>query len=176
MYKLSKSQLRKYEKRSIKVKKAELDLNFLSNCRLFNVIPKFLAFNLPYSNDDDKRFIRKRLLRSAIKKRKDERYKLEKELKKIHSEVCSILNVTDQYIISSLIKDSVKAMVKSTILTYEKKLRNLTQNTVLPFTSTGTVLNFSSSKLTDEEMNILRYGLKHYRTEFYKQNGYTVNI
>ena len=175
-YQKSKSQLRKYEKRSIKVKKAELDLNFLSNCRLFNVIPKFLAFNLPYSNDDDKRFIRKRLLRSAIKKRKDERYKLEKELKKIHSEVCSILNVTDQYIISSLIKDSVKAMVKSTILTYEKKLRNLTQNTVLPFTSTGTVLNFSSSKLTDEEMNILRYGLKHYRTEFYKQNGYTVNI
>ena len=32
------------------------------------------------------------------------------------------------------------------------------QNTVLPFTSTDTVLNLSSSKLTDEEMNILRYG------------------
>ena len=42
------------------------------------MIPKFLAFNLPYSNDEDTRFIRKRLLRSAIKKRKDERYKLEK--------------------------------------------------------------------------------------------------
>ena len=52
-------------------------------------------------------------------------------------------------------------MVKLTILTHEKKLHNLTQNTVLPFTSTGTVLNLSSLKLTDEEMNILRYGLKH---------------
>ena len=52
-------------------------------------------------------------------------------------------------------------MVKSTVLSHEKKLRNLTQNTVLPFTSTDTVFNLSSSKLTDEEMNILRYGLKH---------------
>ena len=67
---LSKSQLRKYETLSIKVKKAKLDFNFWLNCRLFNVVPKFLAFNLPYSNDEDIRFIRKRFLSSAIKKRK----------------------------------------------------------------------------------------------------------
>ena len=97
----------------------------------------------------------------SVKKRKDERYKLEKEFKKIYSEACSILNVIDQYIISSLIKKNVKAMVKSPILTNEKNLGNLTQNTVLPITSTDTVLNLSSSKLTDEEMNMLRYGLKH---------------
>ena len=60
-----------------------------------------------------------------------------------------------------MIKKNVKATVISTILTHEKKLRNLTQNIVLPFTSTDTVLNLSSSKLTDEQMNILRYGLKH---------------
>ena len=152
-----------------------------------------MAFNLPYSNDEDTRFIRKRLLRSAVKKRtrfirkrllrsavkkrtrfirkrllrsavkkrKDERCKLEKEFEKIHSKVCSILNVIDQYITSSLIKKNVKAMVKSRILTHEKKLLNLTQNTVLPFTSTDTVLNLSSSKLNDQEIDFLRYGLKH---------------
>ena len=54
-----------------------------------------------------------------------------------------------------------KLWLKSKILTHEKKLRNLTQNTVLPFISTDTVRNLSSSKLTDEEMNIVRYGLKH---------------
>ena len=52
-------------------------------------------------------------------------------------------------------------MLKSTIPTHEKKLRNLTQNTVLPFTSTDMVLKLSSSKLPDEKMNILRYKLKH---------------
>ena len=61
---LSKSQLPIYEKLSIKVKKNELDLNILSNCRLFNVLLKFFAFNLPYSNDEDTRFIRTRLLRT----------------------------------------------------------------------------------------------------------------
>ena len=40
-------------------------------------------------------------------------------------------------------------------------MRNLTQNTVLPFTSTDTVLSLSFSNVTDEKMNILRYGLKH---------------
>ena len=46
-------------------------------------------------------------------------------------------------------------MVTSIILTHEKK------NTVLPFTSTDAVLNLSSSKLTDAENNMLRYGLRY---------------
>ena len=65
------------------VKKTELDLNLLSNCYLFNVTLKFLVLNLPYSNDEDTRFIRKGLLGSAIKKWKDERRKLEKGWEKI---------------------------------------------------------------------------------------------
>ena len=50
---------------SIKIGKAELDMKFLSNCKIFNVIPKFLSFNLPYTNEADSKFIRERLLRSA---------------------------------------------------------------------------------------------------------------
>ena len=52
-------------------------------------------------------------------------------------------------------------MVKLTVKTREKKLKNLTKNSVLPFTSTDTVLNLSSVKLTEEELGILKYGLKH---------------
>ena len=51
-------------------------------------------------------------------------------------------------------------MVKSAIKTHEKKLKNLMKNSLLPFTSTDTVLNLSSGKLTEEELDILRYGLK----------------
>ena len=57
-------QLRKLERLSIKTRKAELDIKFLRNCKIFNVIPKFLSFNLPYTNKADSKFIRKRLLRS----------------------------------------------------------------------------------------------------------------
>ena len=79
---LDKSTLRRFEKLSKKLKKADLDLTFFSNCRTFNIIPKSLAYNLPYTNDEDSRFTRKCLLRSAIKKR-DERYKLVKQLRNI---------------------------------------------------------------------------------------------
>ena len=51
----------------------------------------------------------------------------------------------------------MKEMVTSIIVTREKKLRNLTKNTVLPFTSTDTVLNLFSSKLTDEKVISLRF-------------------
>ena len=51
------SQLRKLEKISIKIGKAELDIRFLKNCKLYNVIPKFLCFNLPAANKADSKFI-----------------------------------------------------------------------------------------------------------------------
>ena len=132
----SKFQPHEYKKLSFKVKKAELDLNFLSNCCLFN-FKKRQSFwrSIPYTQ-----LIRRRLFRSAIMKREDKLYKLGKEFKKNYVQVCSVLNVIDQYIISSLMKKSVKAMVKLTILTHEQKLHNLTQTL---YTSTDTVLNLS---------------------------------
>ena len=133
----------------------------MSNCRTFNVIPKFLAYNLPYTNDEDSRFIRKWSLRSAIKKRRDERYRLEKQLQNIRTEICSILSNIDKYIILHLIDQNVQKMVKVTIKTHEKKLKNLTKNSVLPFTPTETVLNLSSIKLTEDELDVFKYGLKH---------------
>ena len=49
-------QLRELERLSIKAKKAEIDINFLRNCKIFNVIPKFLSFTLPYTNVVDSKF------------------------------------------------------------------------------------------------------------------------
>ena len=157
---LSTSKLRKLEKLSIKLKKADPDITFLSNCKVFNVIPKFLAFNLPNTNDSDSRFIRKQLLRTALKK-KDKRYKLEKELRKISIEVYCLLSSLDCYIIRALIKKNVNCIVKTTVRTHEKKLKELTRNVVLPFHPVETVLNLSGTRLSDDELEILKYGLKH---------------
>ena len=62
------SQLRKLGTISIKMAKAQLDIRFLNNCKLYNVIPRFICFNLPGTNETDSRFIRKCLIRSALKK------------------------------------------------------------------------------------------------------------
>ena len=159
--KLSTSKLRKLEKLSIKRKKADLDITFSSNCKVFNVIPKFLAFNLPNTNYSDSRFIRRWLLRSALKKRKNEQYKLDKELRKISIEVYGLLSSLDCYIIKALIKKNVNCMVKTTVRAHEKKLKELTRNVVLPFTPAETVVNLSTTRLSDAELEILKDGLKH---------------
>ena len=44
---LSTSKLCKLEKLSIKLKTADLDITFLSSCKVFNATKNFLAFNLP---------------------------------------------------------------------------------------------------------------------------------
>ena len=101
------SQLRKLEKISIKIGKAELDISFLKNCKLYNVTPKFLCFNLPGANETDSRFIRKRLLRSAIKKREEELRKLKTNYNNILNDLTLKLTSIDIYILKSFINHNV---------------------------------------------------------------------
>ena len=86
-------QLQKLERLSIKIGKAELYIRFLRNCNTFNAIPKILSFNLPYTNEFkitvDSKFIRKRLLRSALNKHQDELKKLENN----HSNILQTLTM-----------------------------------------------------------------------------------
>ena len=82
-------------------------------------------FNLPNTNDSDSGFIRKRLLRNALRKRKNEQYKLDKELRKISIEVYGLLPSLHCYIIRALIKKNVNCMVKTIVGTHEKKLQEL---------------------------------------------------
>ena len=57
-------------------------------------------------------------------------------------------------------KNVYKCAVKA-IKAHEKKLINLTKNVTLPFTGTETVHNLSNVTLTTEELELLKYGLKH---------------
>ena len=59
-------QLRKYEKLQIKMRKAELEVTFLTNYQTYNVTPKLLAIDLPNVSSYNLHFIKKRLLRSAV--------------------------------------------------------------------------------------------------------------
>ena len=77
------TQLQKWEKLQNKNKKAELDLTFLKSCQAYNAYPKFLAFNIHNSNRTDDEAIQKRLLKSAISRRRKEHLKLAKDLEAI---------------------------------------------------------------------------------------------
>ena len=59
------------------------------------------------------------------------------------------------------IRHNVEKAVNNVISIQKKKLKYLTKNIQIPFTSDETIKSLSSYKLTDEEVEILKYGLKH---------------
>ena len=151
--------LRKLEKLRIKLRKAELDLNFLKNCQTLGVTPKFLAYNLPHTSRLDGHVIRKRLLRSAIHKRNGELSKFRKELNTVDTKIRSIVSSLEYYTVSRAIAVNVAKQSASVIKTHEKKLHALTHNHVLPFAVKDTIQNFSSYSPSEEELDLLKHGL-----------------
>ena len=133
----------KFEKVVVKARKAELDLNFLRNCKTFNVFPKFLCFQLLNTSGHDILPIRKCLLRSAITRRTRE-YKKLLLVKKQLSDISNIFNSVDFYILQKSVDYNVKKAVNKIVKTHTKKLKRLMRNTVLPFTGNETITNLSS--------------------------------
>ena len=156
---MSVPQLRKLEKLYIKSHKAKLDIIFLKNCKTFGVFPKFISFNLPYTNKTDTNAIRRRLLKTSITKRIKEKNKLEKELNEKIKEVRTILNGVEWYMLYKAIKRNVDKSAEDIILTHEKKLQNLTKNHTIPFHHDDVVTNLSNTKLTQPELDLLNNGL-----------------
>lgn len=143
------------------MKKSELDVTFLQNCKLYGVYPKFLCYNLTSCNSFDARAIRKRLLRGAIQKRIKEKSKLEKECTSIQEELSHLLNNLDWYIVKKSIQRNVQDGVEKILLSHERKLRNLTKNSSPPFTKDDVISNLSSYTLSEEENDLLLNGLSY---------------
>ena len=157
--KVSLTDFRKYEKLTLKKRKADLDVAFLKDCQSFGVFPKFLCFPLPNVNNQDVYAIRKRLLRSAIKKRSKELRKLEADLANKGDEIKGILNSLDWLILNKALNKNIDKQISKTLSTHRKKLKNLTKNKSIPFSHQETVTNLSSHKLSDDELELLKHGL-----------------
>ena len=158
---ISVSTLRNLEKLSLKRDKASLDIKFLLTCTRLSVVPKFINFNLQYTNHNDERAIQRRPLQSAINKRRYEKQKLEKELGRLKTNVRSLVMGIDWYILWRSIDNNVCKKRKKILPTQEKKLKNLTFNIVILFTCDEIVKNLSSFEFSTEELELLKYDLSH---------------
>ena len=152
-------QLRKWGKLQIKVKKSELNLTFLKSCQAYNVYPKFLAFYIPHSNRTDHEAIRKRLLKSAINRRRKEHLKLAKDLEAAKDNLSLILTTVDFFILNKAVHKNCQDVVNVIVKTHHKKLQNLTKNEVLPFMDNRVITNLSNYRLSDNEASLLKNGL-----------------
>ena len=153
--------LRKFEKLCIKLKKAELDINFMNNCKTLNVIPKFLSFNIPHANSIDTRNIRKRLLKSAIKRRADEKSKLCEHRDEATIKIRNIVTSLEWYILNQAVRKNVDKEVEKAVKIHTKKLEKLTKNEIIPFSPEEVITNLSEVILTNEEKELLKNGLDY---------------
>ena len=86
---------------------------------------------------------------------------MEKELEQLKTDVRSIVIGIDWYIIYRSIDNNVCKKRKKILPTQEKKLKNLTFNRVIPFTSNEIVKNLLSFEFSIEELELLKHGLAH---------------
>ena len=122
------SDLRKLEKLHIKRNKAQLDINFLINCKNFGVFPKFINVYLPNVDEKDMYGIKKKLRNNAIHKRIRERNDFDKKIKNVELQIKHILSNFDWYILAKLLRRNVKNKESTVLKTHQKKMRNLTKN------------------------------------------------
>ena len=72
-----------------------------------------------------------------------------------------ILSSVDKFILDKAVEKNVERSTINSIKTHQKNIRNLTKNIELPFTHNETIHNLSTITLTTEELDVLKYGLKH---------------
>jgi len=89
-------------------------------------------------------------------------------LEKQWSKIGKVLSSVD-----ILIDKKVDRKVNEFVKGHEKKLKGLTKNSSVPFSHKDTFVNISSYKLSEEELDILKFGLTfaikppHLRKSFY---------
>ena len=135
--------------------------NFLLNCKKLGAVPKFLSFNIPYTNHSDSRGIWQRLLRSTIPKRTNEKYKLTKDLQEITKNLKNVVTIIEWLVLEKSILSNVKKKRTSIIKTHEKNLKNSSKNFTLLNTPVKVIINLSNDQLSHNERTLLKYGLSH---------------
>ena len=105
--------------------------------------------------------IKKKLRQNAIHERIQERNDFDKKIRNVELQIKHKLNNFDWYILVKLLKRNVKNKENGVLKTHQKKIRNLTKNSTNLFTHREVVKNLSSKHLTNEELDLLKFGLHH---------------
>ena len=152
----------KFEKIDFRLRKAELDLEFLVKCRDNNVIPKFfnfrlanrsLRFSLTYAH------CQPNLLLEEIRLKKSNVRVLKKEFENLRSSLQQQINSIDfSYICSKFLK--IKDLrLKSNSVVQQKKFCNLLKEKRSMQNPEKVIFNFSKYALSDCEKSLLPKGL-----------------
>ena len=154
--------IRKFEKLDYRLRKAELDLEFLLRCRDNNVIPNFLNFRVSshyLKASLTYRQCQLKLLQEEIRHKKSDIRVLKKEFNSSHSSLQHEISFIDFAHVSSLFLRSNNRILASKSAIQQKKLSNLVKSSISIHDPNKVIFNFSKYELSDGEKGLLAKGL-----------------
>ena len=153
---------RNFEKSDYKLRKVKLDLEFLTKCKTYGIIPKFLKFKL-YNSNITRTLTYKsfqfKLLNYEINVKNKLLKRHEAAFQKARQEFRGTFSSLDSYILSRRLFKSNDAKIESAKITQGKKLASLGISSHHTVDRDKVVINLSKRKLTENEKEILSFGL-----------------
>ena len=156
------SKIRRLEKLDFKLRKCNLDIEFLTICIENNLVPNFVKFKVTNSvlkNSKAYRDCQSKLLKQELSNKRSLRKSINNELKNLKNELVRTLSVVDFTHIISLFTRSNDATLLKCKEVQKKKLYNLGYFERDTNDPDQVIHNFSSYNLTDEEKSLLAKGL-----------------
>ena len=145
-----------------RLRKAEIDLQFLWKCNDSNVIPNFLNFRLANSNlkySSTCRLCQLNVLREEICQKKSTLKSLQKEFSSVKVSLQNELNLFDFAHVSTLFIGIKDKILKSKSSVQQKKFYKLLQESKAENDPEKVIFNFSKYVLSDIEKKLLAKGL-----------------
>ena len=154
---------RKYEKFRKKLRKSELDFDFLQSCKAYGIIPKFLKFKLydprlhrTEMYNDMQNALLEREISVKIRQMEDNKEKCAAA----KNELRSMLSVLDFHWFSLKVESGIDKYASEVKRIHEKKLTVLGAHLKLASVDPNKcIFNYSSYQLSEREKYLLSFGL-----------------
>ena len=167
---------RKYERLSKKLNKCKCDIVFLTKCKSFNIVPKFLYFKLYNSNLYNSKFYKKcqfKLLQYELNSKNKLLKDLDNKVTWERENLKSKISYIDFVCLNTIVDRCVLKENSNITKTHDKKLRALgITNNLDSLDPSKVIFNFSRKKLTLKEESLLAFGLNFklpcFKIDFYK--------
>ena len=154
---------RRYERLCKKLNKCNCDINFLTKCKAYNIIPKFLHFKLYKANLYNSKFYKKcqfKLLQNEINSKNKLLRTLNNQVESQKQYLKSSVSHLDFVYLNSVVEKSVQKEKCNIVHTHENKLKSLgITNNLDSLDPSKVIFNYSCKTLTPRQESLLAFGL-----------------
>ena len=162
---------RALEQQEKKLRKAELDVKFLTACKAYNIIPNFLqirVYRKSLRNGQPYREFQNTLLDGELNTRRKDIIRLTQQNKAIRTDLKAIVSCIDFLGLQHFISLNLNKFVQSVSSTHSRKLSSLGGRLNLQSCDPHKVIfNFSNKELSSREKFLLSFGL-HFNLPVFK--------